>query len=245
MADSKRWAPYAPPATVIHAIRHYRQRDVPPKITTTDLIQIGVTEALAPRTLGALEFLRLIGGDGETTDAFRSLRYATDDEYHSVFGAILQQAYQDIFDKVDPTSATVAQTTNAFFPYSPGGQRSRMVTLFLGLCQEAGIAVREAPKQVGTRSAGSVRPKTAGSPPRSSAGGGNRRSPGDGGHSRDQQRTFLSGEGLLFGITEDDVANLSPEEFEAVWGALGKVARARASARVRRTSKPEEGGDDE
>jgi hypothetical protein len=33
---------------------------------------------------------------------------------------------------------------------------------------------------------------------------------------------------LLFGVTEDDIAVLSDDEFDEVWAALGKVARARS-----------------
>ena len=38
--------------------------------------------------------------------------------------------------------------------------------------------------------------------------------------------------GLLFGVTEDDVAALDESEFSEVWMALGKVARARAKAKA-------------
>ena len=34
--------------------------------------------------------------------------------------------------------------------------------------------------------------------------------------------------GLLFGVTEGDIAALAEDEFAEVWTALGKVARARA-----------------
>lgn len=37
--------------------------------------------------------------------------------------------------------------------------------------------------------------------------------------------------GVLFGVTEDDVAALDEAEFNEVWTALGKVARARARAK--------------
>ena len=36
--------------------------------------------------------------------------------------------------------------------------------------------------------------------------------------------------GLLFGVTEDDIAALPPDEFQEVWTALGKVALARAKS---------------
>jgi hypothetical protein len=35
---------------------------------------------------------------------------------------------------------------------------------------------------------------------------------------------------LLFGVTVQDIGALPPDEFEAVWGALGKIARARAQS---------------
>ena len=42
--------------------------------------------------------------------------------------------------------------------------------------------------------------------------------------------------GTIFSITEDDIAALNDEEFDDIWGALGRVARARARAR---SSKPD------
>lgn len=156
-----RWAPYAPAATVSHIIHHYRRRDVPDTLRVTDLIQIGVTQPLAPRCLTALTFLGLLDADGSTTEVFRALRMANDDEFAQVFHGVVHAAYKDIFDHVDPSEATLRAITNAFHPYSPGGQRSRMVSLFLGLCQEAGISVKEAPKQMPKRSGGSSAPTAA------------------------------------------------------------------------------------
>jgi hypothetical protein len=56
--------------------------------------------------------------------------------------------------------------------------------------------------------------------------------------------------GLLFGVTDDDIALLSDEQFEQVWRALGVVARTRAQAhhqRVKETPSPdsEKGDEDE
>jgi hypothetical protein len=50
-----------------------------------------------------------------------------------------------------------------------------------------------------------------------------------------------SAAGLLFGFTDDDVSKLSDQEFNEVWAALGKVARARA----RKAPSPPEGTVDE
>src|ERR1700683_2909376 len=104
MADSKQWAPYAPPSTVLHAIQHYRRRDIPPKIDVTDLIQIGVSDGLTTRTHATLIFLGLLDEKGNTTETFRSLRYANDDQFQQVFAGVIQNAYQDIFDHVDPAT---------------------------------------------------------------------------------------------------------------------------------------------
>lgn len=46
MPTESRWMPYAPPATVLQVLHHYRQREVPEKLAPTNLIQIGVTESL-------------------------------------------------------------------------------------------------------------------------------------------------------------------------------------------------------
>jgi hypothetical protein len=44
--------------------------------------------------------------------------------------------------------------------------------------------------------------------------------------------------GVLFGVTEEDVATLSEDDFNAVWSALGKVARARSLAKQARAATP-------
>ncbi len=136
---SRTHAPYAPPATVVDIIRHFREKDVPDELTKVRLTQIGVTDGLLPRTWATLMFLGLIREDGTTTEEFRNLRYADDTQYGEVLLGILRVAYGDIFEAADPTTSTIFRLNDAFRPYKPGGQRSRMVTLFLGLCREAGL----------------------------------------------------------------------------------------------------------
>ncbi|MBU6430236.1 MAG: DUF5343 domain-containing protein, partial [Cyanobacteria bacterium REEB65] len=151
MTTENRWMPYGPPATILQVLHFYRQREVPEKLGPVNLVQIGVSESLIPRTMGTLQFLKLVEEDGLTTERFKALRFANDNDYQHVFRDILQAAYKEIFDIVDPGEATEMQLRNAFHPFSPGGQRSRMITLFLGLCQEAGIALKQTPKQSATR----------------------------------------------------------------------------------------------
>lgn len=148
-------APYAPPATVLGVIRHFRGRDVPDELTKGRMTQIGVSDGLMNRTWAALEFLGLIQPDGTTMDGLRNLRFASEDEYKQVLAGILQNAYSLVFSVLDPNTADDLQLANAFRAFSPAGQRSRMITLFLGLCNEAGFTpkVRQAERgsQVGGR----------------------------------------------------------------------------------------------
>lgn len=137
--DGDRFAPYCPPATLLQVLKAYRKRDVPDVIEKPLLVQLGVPQGLVNRTWQALDFLGLIEADGTTTKEFKALRYANDDDYPAAFRAILEKAYAQIFSVLDPATASEVQLNNAFHPYSPLGQRSRMVTLFLGLCAEAGI----------------------------------------------------------------------------------------------------------
>lgn len=216
----KAFAPYAPPSAVLKIIRHYSDRDVPERVTPTNLLQLGVTEALAPRTMAALKFLGLLEEDGLTTERFRALRYASADDYNQVFRDMLEAAYKNIFDHVDVTSATETEISNAFKPYSPGGQRGRMITLFLALCQEAGLHVA-VPPRVGT--------PRAESKPRRAASGKER--------SQRKSLTALTEDprrqldpNLLFGRMAEDLSTLASDEFTEAWNALGIVVRARAKS---------------
>jgi hypothetical protein len=226
-----KFAPYAPPSAVLRVIQHYRSRDIPEKITITNLMQIGVTEALANRTMAALRFLGLVREDETTTDEFRALRFASEDEYRNVLSGILNAAYKDVLDHINLESASERDLNNAFIPYSPGGQRSRMITLFLALAMEAGWTLlapakqsspRAAPDKVAAKSRQIRKPETPPPPPPSVTEGT-----------------------VAFGVTDSDLAALPDEEFDDVWAALGKLARARAkAARSPQTSATEEAAGD-
>src|ERR1700737_1730646 len=108
--------PYAPPATVLHVIHHFQQREVPDLLTDTVLGQIGVKDSVMLMVKQALMFLTLMREDGTTTDNFRALRFATDEERVKVFRDLLTAAYSDIFAVRDPENATRADLLNAFRP---------------------------------------------------------------------------------------------------------------------------------
>lgn len=130
-------APYAPPAAVIQVIEHCRGRGFPTAPFSADvLVKIGVSESLGPRTLGALRLLDLVDDDGRPTPAFEDLRKAPETDYRTRFEGLVKTVYASVFEFRDPTDPNVR---DAFREYVPHGQQERMVTLFLGLCEYAGI----------------------------------------------------------------------------------------------------------
>jgi Family of unknown function (DUF5343) len=71
---------------------------------------------------------------------FEGLRLVPEAEYKARMGEWLTAAYADALKFVDPATATETQVRDAFRGYKPVGQQDRMVSLFLGLFEAAGIA---------------------------------------------------------------------------------------------------------
>jgi hypothetical protein len=129
------------------------------------LTRAGVTDSLNSRTLQALQALDLIDDDGRPTHVFEGLRVAPEAEYKSRMGDWLHAAYADALKFVDPATATETQIHDAFRSYRPPGMRDRMVTLFLGLFEAAGIAPekkrRSSPKPANGSSVRPAKPSRA------------------------------------------------------------------------------------
>jgi hypothetical protein len=139
-------APYAPPENVLRVFERIRKAGLPPKINSDYLRQLGVTEAIIPRASRALEFLGLTR-DGIPSDIAERIAVVPEAEWPAEFQGVLRTAYDEVFRVIDPETATRKAVDDAFRPMKPSGQRNRMVTLFLGLCQAAGFAVKEPPYQ--------------------------------------------------------------------------------------------------
>jgi hypothetical protein len=133
-------APYAPPASVIQVIKRYRDRGLPDPVTNSSLVTVGVSEGTVSRVTVALKFLGLIDEEGHRTEDFEQLKRANSGEYQGVLAEILRKTYRPIFELVDPAEDDIDAITDVFRRYEPSAQRTRMVTLFLGLCVEAGLA---------------------------------------------------------------------------------------------------------
>ena len=135
---AEHFAPYAAVQNVLGVITRRRQRGLPEQLTMQTLESIGIS-GNASRTLRALRFLGLIHDDGSQTEVFDNLARVTEAEYPGQLANVVRSAYHRVFAIVDPSLDNDITIGDAFRPFSPEAQRARMVTLFMGLCEAAGI----------------------------------------------------------------------------------------------------------
>ena len=148
-------APYPPIKSIIALIERYRDRGLPGPITQEILIRSQVvSESLAPRTYQGLKLLDLIDEQGQPTTALKELGTAPSTEFKERLAALVRGAYAPIFSLADPAKDSPDAIRDAFRGYEPRGQLDRMIALFYGLCEYAGIA--EAPKRAPARPASSA-----------------------------------------------------------------------------------------
>lgn len=134
-----RSAPYAPPTVIIDIVSRYRNRGLPFPVNAEVLARAGVSESLIPRTLQSLQTLDLIKDNGNPTETLEGLRLAPEGEYKSKLAAWLKSTYAGIFAFFDPAKDDEVRIRDAFRGYNPIRQQDRMVTLFEGLCVDAGL----------------------------------------------------------------------------------------------------------
>lgn len=167
-------APYGPPAGVLDMIRGFRDRGLTTPFTSEVYARAGISESLIPRVKNSMEALDLVDGDGNPTPTLIALRQARTDEFQATLADAIKAAYSEVFQFVDPTKDDATRIADAFRSYEPHGQRARMVTLFMGLCEAAGIA-KPADAKSSQRTARPAAPKTrarAANHPRGSSGAG-------------------------------------------------------------------------
>jgi Family of unknown function (DUF5343) len=131
-------APYASTGSIKTVIDKHRQVGLQ-SMSLQRLQQIGVTEALAPRTMQALVFLGFYDENGNVTPEFDALRKVPKHDFKPRLAALLREAYAPILEVLDPASATPLDVENAFRGFLPTGQIPRMVQLFIGLMAYVGL----------------------------------------------------------------------------------------------------------
>ncbi|MBI2855253.1 MAG: DUF5343 domain-containing protein [Chloroflexi bacterium] len=220
--------PYAPPANMQALLHRLRRMNMPPRITRELLKGVGISENIVPRVSSTLRFLGLTNENDEPTEIFRGLAGSTEDEYRQLLEKTVHRAYAEEFQSVDPRVDPQERIMNAFQRYIPRSQHGRQVTLFLGLCREAGIATLDVPRKRGMQSQIQGR-HTAARPQSGRVHQSTEISREDGGVSRpagrrDPQHTPAQ----LLGITLEDAAHLPEDDFWEVWNALGTLFLRRA-----------------
>lgn len=133
-------APYTSIGNMLLILGRIRKGWVPNQIDKGEMEKVGITASNANRTIAALEYLGLTNEDNRTTDTWKAIATSTTNDYPKVLEGILRNAYPSIFEiHPNPADATDVEIGNAFAKSEPLNQRGRMVSLFRGLCQEAGL----------------------------------------------------------------------------------------------------------
>jgi hypothetical protein len=139
------FAPYAPTENVLRVLNKARAGGLRGAIDTAFLIQLGINDSMAPRTIRALHFLGFIQADGNPTPHLAEYVQASDEQAQTLLKQAIVRSYAMVLRAVDPETDPRSKIFNAFRTMRPQGQWDRMVTLFLGLCRAAGMDVKEAP----------------------------------------------------------------------------------------------------
>jgi hypothetical protein len=131
---------------VIDVLKRLRSRNLPDRVDSEYLRAAGVPDGSNYRVVFALKFLGLVENDMPTSD-LRAIATSTDEEYRSILKRLIQTAYRDVFEVIDPAEDGADKIANVFRRYVPASQRDRMVVFFLGMCREAGIPTLDPPRQ--------------------------------------------------------------------------------------------------
>jgi len=136
-------APYAASSGILDIMDRYRHRGIQTPINYDVLGRLGISKSLLSRTIQALTALDLINENGMPTETFEGLRLAPESEYKQHLQEWLRGVYADVFSFVDPLQDDEIKIRDAFRTYKPNGQQNRMVSLFIGLCDAAGMRPAE------------------------------------------------------------------------------------------------------
>lgn len=242
--NSERYRPYGTTVSVIAFCERARTRNLPEQIEDDFFRLAGIDGQSIRRTRHTLVFLGLLKDTNTPSSALRLLVEAPDEEWRNHLRQAVEAAYSEDLEHIDPANDDQTQVRSWFRRYQPRSQTNPMSALFLGLCRESGMEVREPPRK---RSPRQKRPDA----PRSASGDAKpsraRRVEATASFPQEQPSlppAMPPAGSDLFNITSDVLGELDDEQFQEVWGALGVIARARARVIHARSADGESSGED-
>lgn len=242
--NSERYRPYGTTVSVISFCERARTRNLPEQIEDDFFRLAGIDGQAIRRTRHTLVFLGLLEDTNTPSSALRLLVEAPDGEWRNHLRQAVEAAYSEDLQHIDPANDDQTQVRSWFQRYQPRSQTNPMTTLFLGLCRESGMEVREPPRK---RSPRQKRPDA----PRATSGdtkpGRARRAEAATGFPQEPPSlppSMPPAGSDLFDITPDVIAELSEQDFGEVWKALGVIARKRAQVIHARSADGESSGEE-
>lgn len=152
------FAAYASSSAMLTVIKQLRSRGLPDPLNGTALEAVGVPASMTAFVLKTLLFLGLIDESGKLSTECIQLRQASTEEYPNTLAQILRKAYIKVFEIVDPATDDETRVSDAFRIFEPAKQRDKMVRLFMGLCEEAGIVAKGSVRHKETSAPRQARP---------------------------------------------------------------------------------------
>lgn len=137
-ADRKPTAPYAPPSALFGFFERMKRARVPDRVDKKLLETYEIAPSNEYSVLGTLKHLGLVGDDGAPTDEF-SLVHLTGAAYEEKLRTLVRRAYEGFFDTYDRVPEDKELITTYFRVNYRPATAVKATTLFLALCQKAGI----------------------------------------------------------------------------------------------------------
>jgi len=212
--EKRRVAAYAPVSVLSAFLERIRRISTPPEITSKSLEESGVSNSYSFALLSTLRFLNLIDDKGVPTPEFRSLQTSGDEFKHNL-EQVVRNAYKDLFAWIDPAVDDRDHIKNFFArSYSPA-TAEKATAVFLDLCGEAGISIKEERPQ---KREASVKPK------RQPTVVIREKAPLESGK---VSSVTTKSEGPQFDIRIDskDFASMKPEQIQSFFDGLSKVTK--------------------
>jgi hypothetical protein len=137
-----RMAPYVSSVALQKLFQRVKNRNMPQFIDEGLLQDFGIPRGNVYALLSALKFLNLVDDSGRLTENF-PLVQKTGEEFQRNLAELVRKAYAPAFARLDLLQDTREQIRNFFARNYSSSQADKATSLFLFLCQEAGIPLGE------------------------------------------------------------------------------------------------------